>query len=228
MKKGVFLAYCLILAGLFTQAHLYSRYKFSGVEQLRVKVGYLERAVERERFRAELAAHELAEYRSAVATLIPGALNEATDQDSQYRLRNLASVVQAPDSDRLPLERASSQFEKGKARFREGSYEEAVVSFKDVIEKFPTSVHVAEAHFLLAEAQFQIKEYESCLATVESMITLFPESELTGFALLRLGKVYEYQDRLEDAIEVYKTVLKSYKDQPLLTQARLSLRAVEL
>ncbi|MCM2282452.1 MAG: tetratricopeptide repeat protein [Bdellovibrionaceae bacterium] len=228
MKKGIFLAHCLILATAFTQVYLYGRYKFSGVEQLRVRVGQLERDVDKERFRAMLAGHELAEYRSHVATLLPEAIERSKGHEEKYRLRTLASVVQAQDSDQLPLERASGLFEKGKTQFRDGSYEEAVGAFRELIERFPESIHIAEAHFLLAEAQFQMKEYEPCLATIESMITLFPESELTGFALLRLGKIYEYQDRLEDAVEVYRTILKSYGDQPLLTQARLSLKAVEL
>ncbi len=228
MKKGVFLAYGLILAGLFMQAHLHARYKFSGIERLRAEIDRQGREIERERFRAELAAHEFADYRGHVATLIPDALKKSGGETERYRLRTLASVVQAPDGDRLPLERASGLFEKGKARFRAETYEAAVAAFRGVIERFPESIHVAEAHFLLAESQFQLKEYEACLATIEAMITLFPESELTGFALLRLGKIYEYQDRLEDAVEVYRAVLASYKDQALLTQARLSLKAVEL
>lgn len=228
MKNGVFLAFCMILAGLFTQVHLHSRYKFSGVDQLRARVVSLQEEIEQQKFRAELSAYELAEYRSHVATLIPQAVPDAKDDLQNYRLRTLASVVQTPDKDRLPLERGSGTFEKAKASFRQGLFEDAIPDFKDLIEKRPESVHVAEAHFLLAEAQFQMKEYEACLATIEAMITLFPESELTGFALLRLGKIYEYQDRLEDAVEVYRAVLSSYQDPPLRTQARLSLKAVEL
>lgn len=228
MKKGVFLAYCLILGGLFTHVHLYARYKFSGIEQARARIDELQRDVERERFRAELASHELADYRGHVATLLPGALRDSKDNETRYRLRDLASVVQAQDGDRLALERATGVFEKAKERFRSGAFEESAELFVRLIENFPESRHVPEAHFLLAESRFQAKEYDLCLATIESMMALFPESELTGFALLRLGKIYEYQDRLEDAVEVYRAVLSSYRDQPLLTQARLSLKAVEL
>jgi TolA-binding protein len=60
------------------------------------------------------------------------------------------------------------------------------------------------------------------------MISLYPENDLTGFALIRLGKIYENQERLEDAIDVYKAVLKSYPKVTLQKQAQACLKAVQL
>ena len=97
-----------------------------------------------------------------------------------------------------------------------------------MIDRYPESLHVAEAHFLLAEGQYRLKEYDSSVATIEKMVDLFPENELTGFALLRLGSVFEKQDRLEDASDIYQAVLGNFKQTDLVHQAQASLKAVKL
>lgn len=228
MTKSVFLTYCMILTIVFTQSYSYFHYKFSGIEQLRARVGHLERDLERASLRAQVAGYQLEEYRQQIATLMPEALRQKVDDTTSYRLRTLASVVVEPDRDRLHLERAASLFERGKREFRDARYDISNRTFRELIERFPNSVYVTESYFLLGEGQYQSKDYESCVATVEAMISLFPDSELTGFALLRLGKIFELQDRFEDAVEIYKTVLSTYQDHPLQAQARLSLKAVEL
>jgi TolA-binding protein len=228
MKKRVFFGQCLALTFIFTHAHLYFRSKFTGTDRLEARIEHLEKELSQAEFRTELARFQVSEYRQHMASLIPEALNGEKDPTRRYQLRTLASAVAEPDGDKLIVERAAGLFEKGKRRFRDGEYESANEVFQKLIDAFPESVHVPEAHFLLAEGLYQVKEYEGCIETIEAMITLFPESELTGYALLRLGKVYEGQDRFEDAVEMYRTVLATYTDQALLMQARLNMKAVDL
>jgi TolA-binding protein len=60
------------------------------------------------------------------------------------------------------------------------------------------------------------------------MVELFPQSELTGFALIRLGSIYQIQNRNEEAVDIYKTVMRSYPQRDVASQARASLRDLEL
>jgi TolA-binding protein len=228
MKNSVFVVFCLMLTFVFSMSYALMRYKFSGVDEMQLRVAYLQKKVEKEELKSQLAENQLQEYQQQVAVLIPDAQKKAHDEKSAYQLRVLASVVATPDGDRLQIERASGIFEHAKQAFRDGKYEKAEAAFKEIIQKYPESVHIPEAHFLLVESQYQLKEFEVCIDTVEAMVTLFPESELTGFALLRLAKIYEQQDRLEDAVELYRTVASSYQDQQLVMQATSSLKAVEL
>lgn len=228
MKNSVFVVFCLMLAMVFSLGYALMRYQFSGVDEMQLRVVYLQKKIEKEELKSQLVASQLKEYQQQIAVLIPDAQKNQKDEKSAYQLRVLASVVSTPDGDRLKIERASGVFERAKQAFRDGHYEKAEAEFKEIIQKYPESVHVPEAHFLLVESQYQLKEYEVCIDTVESMVTLFPESELTGFALLRLAKIYEVQDRLEDAVELYRTVVSSYQDQQLVLQANSSLKAVEL
>lgn len=208
-------------------AHALFKEQLSPVKFLEIKLEREEQERRQAQFMAQLASSQLADYQQQVATLLPGAIKDLPPAATQtYQLRQLASVVGAQD--RLPIERASSLMEKGKASFRGGDYGEANRIFEELINRYPESVHIIEAHLLLAEGQFQIKEYESSVATIERMIDLFPESELTGFALLRLGGIFEVQDRLEDAGDIYKAVLANFNEPQLQKQARASLQGVQL
>ena len=60
------------------------------------------------------------------------------------------------------------------------------------------------------------------------MIRLYPDSELTGFALLRLGSIYERRDRIEDAAEIYRSIVAHFSQAELRGQAAAALKAVDL
>jgi len=139
----------------------------------------------------------------------------------------LASVAQ-PKTDLLDIERASGIFENAKTAFREKDFEESSSLFSRLVEHYPSSAHLPEAQFLLAESQYQLKEYGLSAAAIEKMVDVYPENELTGFALLRLGKIFEAQNRIEDAGDIYRAVIANFKQPELIRQAGLSLKAVDL
>jgi hypothetical protein len=41
-----------------------------------------------------------------------------------------------------------------------------------------------------------------------------------------LGRVYELQNRSEEAVDIYKTVLRSYPQRDVASQAKASLRGI--
>ena len=84
-----------------------------------------------------------------------------------------------------------------------------------------------EAHFLLAEGQYQLGQLDAASATIDRMVELFPESEVTGFALVRLGQIFEQRDRYDEAVQLYRTVLKSFPYRGVAAQAEHSLREME-
>jgi TolA-binding protein len=97
-----------------------------------------------------------------------------------------------------------------------------------LINKFGYSPNVPEAYFLMVEGYFQDEELEECTKVVQQMLELFPTHELTGFAMIRLGRVYEAQNRNEDAVDIYRTVLRAFPQRDVASQARSSLRGMDL
>lgn len=225
MRNSWFQVFSLILFCGFLAFYGFLRERVSPVQTLEKQVAHLEEKKQAAEFRELLAKAQLNDFKTQVATLLPEAVKTRSVEEA-YPLRDLASVVAKGEA--LSIERASSLFEKAKTQFREKNFEDANVLFHEVIDKYPESIHVVESHFLLAEGLYQLREDEKAVQTIETMISLFPESELTGFSLLRLGKIFEKQDRLEDAADVYRSVLVNFKQPEIATQATTALKAVAL
>lgn len=226
MKNSVFASICILLFASYLQFYSFMRYKFSGIDGLKSEIAYLKSDLEKEKFKNDLAKFQFNDFKQHVATLVPQAVKSTSGKPENFQIRSLASVV--TESTEVKFERASSLFEKAKEAFRTKKFTESNKSFTQLIKLYPESVHLIESHFLLAEGQFQSKDFESCLATVETMVAKFPEHDLTGYAMLRLGKVYETQERPEDAADVYQAVLRSYGDAGLKKQAKSLLQSVQL
>ncbi len=197
------------------------------VEILREKLAQAEKSAAEADFRERLALESTRETRETVAQVIPGALKNLPADSSTYSLRSVASVVNSTDAG-LQIERASSLLERAKDEFRNKNFEVSNARLTKLLKLYPDTLHAPEARFLLAEGFFQAGEYEACIEIVEDMIRLYPESELTGFALLRLGRIYEGRDRIEDAAEVYRSIVTHFPQGELKRQAEVSLKAVDL
>ena len=188
----------------------------------------LEKEVAQERAKQILLHDQILQFRTEVATVLPELLKKNPSGEKGYPMRNLASVTGMGEADQLRARLASMQFEKAKKYFRLKDFSTAQRTLDEFIRKSPFSIHIAEAYFLLAETYYRLEDYESSILTVEKMVELFPEHELTGFSLLRVGKIYEYKDRPEEAVDIYKAVLKTFPHRGVASQARESLRSVEL
>ncbi len=226
MKTPVFVSFCALIAALIVALHGLLKDNHAPIEKLKAQMAAVDKDRSRAELRAQLLQHEIADYQNRVATLLPDSVQEISDP-ANYPLRQLASVVADP-GDVIAIERASGLFEKAKTAFREKDFEGANQLLKNLLIKYPESVHVPSAYFLLAEGHYQLKEYTDSVSSIEKLIESYPENELTGFALLRLGHIFEVQERLEDASDVYKSVLSNFKQPELVRQAQTSLKAVML
>lgn len=226
MKTPVFVSFCLFIVTLLISLHVLVQNDKGPLERMKSHMSAIDREKSQAELRAQLLAHELADYRQHVATLLP-AIPASDSSESSYPLRQLASVTTS--SGRLiDIERASGLFEKAKTAFREKDFEGSNGLLRSLLDRYPNSTHVPESLFLAAEGHFQAKEYAESAGMIERMIEGYPENELTGFALLRLGHIFEMQDRPEDAGDIYRSVLANFKHQDLVKQAKASLQAVSL
>jgi len=224
MKPSVFIAFCWFLAALFVQSFLYFQNRLNGSEHLKAQVRILEVQLAENEIQTELVRYQLADFQQQVASLLPSALSSPSGESPQRlnELRGLASVVQK--SEPIRFERASTIFERAKNEFRLQKYDSASEGFEKLIRERPESIHVPEAFFLLVESQFQSKNFQAAVANIERMAVMFPENELTGLSLLRLAKIFQIQDRPEDAAAVLNAVIATYANPKIKDQAQLNLR----
>jgi TolA-binding protein len=228
MNTNLFVVFILSLTCGMTYFYAELREYFNPLDQYKEKVVHLEEKVKEERFRHLLTSYEFQDFRVYVATLLPKAIEEKGPGEKSYQLRGLASVVQKGSNEKLAITRSKVIFEDGKKQFREKNYDIASMKFREILKDHPYSPYVPESLFLLVEINFMTRKYDQCVSYANKLLDLYPENELTGFAMLRLGKVYELQDRQDDAVEIYKTVIKVFPSREIASLASESLRSVEL
>jgi TolA-binding protein len=228
MKLTPFLCLILVLTAVWMQVYFLARQTFSGVRDLEAEVERLKITNEREHLEMALEREQFLEFRQYVATLMPDVLKQKGQGEQGYPYRNLASTISRKEAEIVRQAIAKTLFEHGKEYYRKKEYAKAGRSFQQIIDRYEYSPYVAESFFLLAESHFQRNELEECTSIIQRMVELFPHHEMTGYALIRLGRIYEIQHRTEDAVDIYRTVLRSYPQRDVASQARASLRGIEL
>jgi len=228
MSLPYFVSFSLVLTVMWMQIYAKSREAYNGLTEAKLEIHHLREELQAQDVEASLQAEHFLEFRQHVATLMPDVVKERGMGEEGYPLRSLASTLTKPQADQLRKTLAKTIFEKGKEHFRKREFAQATRAFKQLIAKFGFSPHINEAYFLMAEGYFQTEELEECVAVIQQMIELFPSHELTGFAMVRLGRVYEIQNRNEEAVDIYKTVLRSFPQRDVASQAKSSLRGMDL
>ncbi len=228
MALNGFMSFILLLTLVWMQTYSSVRELYNGVEDLKKRVSQLRSASEAEKLKFALQREQFLEFRQNVATLMPDVIKEKGLGEQGYPYRNLASTISRTESEQVRKAVAKTLFERGKENFRIKEYKKAARSFRQLIDRYGFSTFVAESYFLLAESHFQENEMEECTTVIQQMVELFPSHELTGFALIRLGRIYEIQNRNDEAADIYKTVLRSFPQRDVASQAKSSLRGLNL
>lgn len=228
MKTSILLPFSLLLCGLLSLFYVAVDTHLNGPSVYIEQLAQVQSQLQQEQLKSTLADYRLQEFKMEVARVLPKVLKEAPRGEAGYPLRSLASVVLKGSAENVQAGLSDRLFIEAKALFRDSEYRQANQKLRTFLRRYPASAHVPEAYFLLAEGLFQVQEYDEFVKTSEALVKLYPESELTGFTLLRMGKVFEWQDRPEEAIGIYKTVLISFPYDRVARQAKLSLQAVEL
>ncbi|MEC9281120.1 MAG: outer membrane protein assembly factor BamD [Bdellovibrionota bacterium] len=212
----------MLLIGLMNVFYIYKDH-YSEERFLQEKLNHTNAQLEKERLENYLVNYHYREFQQNVASLIPEAVKS---QPYNYSLRNLASIVDSPIP--IELESATQLFKKGDRLYKDKKYELAIVEFKKIQNFYTDSVHLPEAVFLLAECQYQLKNFEEAVSSIEFLVSQFPEHILTGYALIRLGRINEKYERTDDAILNYQLVSKRFKQKDLRQQAEKMLEGIEL
>jgi TolA-binding protein len=205
-----------------------AKHHFSGLEEAKQQAEQFRAEVKEERLKTQLAKEEFLEFRQDVATIMPKALPIAGKGEQGYPLRTLAAVLTHSSSDAVRPVIIKTLFERGQELFRQKKYEESNRVFKTFIDKYAYSEHAPSAYFLWLDGSFKLGDYRECVEISNQMVEQFPGTELTGFALLRLGRIYEMQGRAEDAVDIYRTVLRTFPQRDVASQAKSSLQGLDL
>ena len=216
-QNFLFIIFCLILLTGLMQSYAVFQNHFSPHQFDQNKISQLKIKLEKEKLQTVLAKNQLYDFQQQLASEIPQ-LESIKKDSSSFQLRNLASVSQAPING---FDLSKSLIEKAKADFRDGKFESAAVAFSKVTSKYPTSPQIVEAYFFLGESYFMSQKGQECMDVVDKMMTHYPDHELTGFLMLRMGQLLQARGRSDEAVEVFGLVADKFAfNQELKAQAR--------
>ena len=221
-QNAFFLTFCLSLTVALVAVYAVFVGYFNGHEQYEARLAQLEKQVEKERFTNSMLSYQIKDFQQTVAQVLP----DNKKLQAHYEMKNLASVVRTPASEDA-VDLSGVMFAKGKRYFNGAEYDKAIREFTQLVQKYPLSAHGVEARFLVAESFFLKKDFRSTISEVDEMVTQFPQHELTGFILLRMGQISELNNQSDEALEIYKTVAKNFKNEELRKQARKLAQSVE-
>lgn len=223
-QNFLFLTVCLILLTGIMQAYFVFERHFSPHKDDAQKIAKLSVALEEKNLRIASLESQLVDFQQEIAAQLP-ALKKLDPSPKTFQLRSLASVMQKPLD---AFEMSGSLSEKAKADFRRGDFSAAAKSFAHLTQKYPTSPLVIQAYFFWAESLYLNSRHQECLDVIDQMMTQFPEHELTGFIMLRMGQILQARSRTEEAAEVFKVVGKTFaSNTELKVQADKLVKSIE-
>ncbi len=129
--------------------------------------------------------------------------------DLRWEVASLDPKYRAPASVQ-EFDLSRFQLAKAKEEFTRRNYLKAQEVLEKMIAEFPHSRRIAEANFLLAEAYFLSGQQEKCLDIIYSMMEMFPNEEVTGFIMLRMGMILMSRKKYFEAEEVYYAIRSQY------------------
>jgi len=117
---------------------------------------------------------------------------------------------------RLIAERPiTNLFEEAQALLNQEKYEESIVKFQELIEKYPDSDFVGGALFSIGWMQKQLGQMEKALVSFEEIINNYPENIRFPEALYHSASIAQYskeEKSLEKAEEYCDKLLNEYPD----------------
>jgi len=226
-QNFLFIIFCLVLTVGLMESYALFKDHFSSRKEDSQKISSLRENLEREKLQVAELRSQIYDFQQEVAAQLPALekIDKLSPGPQSFQLRSLASVSQKPTSS---WELSSPLSAQGLAEFRKKDYSAAAKIFLEITQKYPTSPKIIEAYFFLGESYFLGAKSQECLDIVQEMMTQFPDNELTGFMMLRMGQILQGRGRSEEATEVYKTVAKFFPaNQELKNQALTLAKSVE-
>ncbi len=223
-QNFLFVTVCLVLVTGIMQSYFLFEQHFSPHKDDQKKIEALREVVEEKNLRIAQLETQLVDFQQEVAAQLP-ALKKVSPTPKTFQLRSLASVMQKPLD---AFEMSGVLSEKARAEFRHGDFKSSAKSFAQLTQKYPTSPLVIQAYFFWAESLYMNQQPQECLDVIDQMMTHFPNHELTGFIMLRMGQILQARSRTEEAAEVFKLVSQNFAgNSELKVQAERLSKSIE-
>lgn len=143
---------------------------------------------------------------------------------SAPKARGIASISLSTKSDfkvlkERPVEFSEFYFIRIEDLKSEGKTEAALKMISEVKDKSTSTEYLSRADYeYLSIRCDQGKIKDTCVETVDRMVSQYPYSEWTGLALVWLSKTYSRVNRVEDSQKIVSILKKDFSDSVRISQ----------
>lgn len=224
-KQWLFIVFALVLVVLLSQFNTAVQLHFSGAKEARATAEALKQQLNQEKLKNQVLAYQLQDFKQSVSGMVAGL--KPKNPKEEYNLRTLASISDS-QPEGIKIDYSQSMLNQAKEEFKQKYFQRAISKLEELIETYPLSPHVIEAYFLIAESSFLDNDYQKCLEVIDFMMTQYPQHDLTGFLLLRMAEIFNMRRETDNAIEVYRTVVRQFgQNKQLVKIASTQLDKIE-
>jgi tol-pal system protein YbgF len=226
MAARILVMWSLILVTLWMGVFGFFNKYFDGAELEKARVATLQEKLAREEYALAKSEFKFSEYKDFLASQGVRIQDQTSWSDPT---RAVASVMAESEYRDLPvLQPGELLFKKAKYLFASGDYKRSSELFDDFLSQYPDHPDLPEAGYLLSESFYLSGQVDRSINTIEFMTNHFPETEFSAFALVRLGNIFEKQDRPDEAVEMYNLVIKNFPKSQASKLAESMLQKVNL
>ncbi|MEX0773724.1 MAG: tetratricopeptide repeat protein [Balneolales bacterium] len=118
------------------------------------------------------------------------------DTSSEVIEEFLGNHPQTGTADRL-------RFQLAENKLQSGNYEDAISSFRNYLRVTNSERLIADSHFNIGEAYERLGDQSSAIREYQLIVSAHPDSDLSGEALLNLGRLYYERDEFRLSSSAY-------------------------
>jgi len=109
---------------------------------------------------------------------------------------------------------------------KSGRYDEAILSFQDLLGQFPKGELVDQAYYWLGESFLSKGDLEHAIDAFLTLSQSYPNSAKYQPGLLKLGITYQQKGRIGDAKAVFQRLIDEYPESRSSDRARTQLTSM--
>ncbi|MBY0384285.1 outer membrane protein assembly factor BamD [bacterium] len=194
--------------------------EFSYDKELQNRLHLVAKKLQEEKLKSEVVLSRFYDFKQEVAL----ALGEQKNLTQDQNLRDLASVIPHHIQLEKNTELASRNlFDVGYSAFQDGEYDKAIQKLLDTVSKYPDSSKQLEACYYLVRSFYITGNKQEALSWSEKMLRQFPDSPWTAKSMIVMAHIYMDQNRKNDALDVYQTVLNTFKETEIQDEVKKQL-----
>jgi len=120
---------------------------------------------------------------------------------------------------------AEGQYEKGKAQYDAGNYDQAIIELQKAVVNFPGSPLAGDAQLLSAEAYAQLKRWPEAAQAYRKFLDYFPEHVQRAGATFNMATAYFNAGDYQQSLKAFQAVIDSFPESEYVESARKNTEA---